>query len=83
MDHNSISDLRQSLAANPDLLKKLVVFFESELKVLDSVSSLDPALPNIGLQALAQRKAVIFLNGIIDTLKSAETVEQKKNRSFS
>lgn len=60
--------LVEALASNKDISSKLLVVLRERIEALDSVSLLDPALPNIGLQALAQRKAVAMLRELEEEL---------------
>lgn len=69
--------LVEALASNKDISSKLLVVLRERIDALDSVSLLDPAMPNIGLQALAQRKAVALLR----ELESELDIEKRTPRT--
>lgn len=77
MDTNSMELLVEALASNKDISSKLLVVLRERIDALDSVSLLDPAMPNIGLQALAQRKAVALLR----ELESELDIEKRTPRT--
>lgn len=78
MDTKSIEELKRLLSQNPDFAKALSVVLDEKLSLLDSVSGLDQNKPNIGLQALAQIKAVEILRSFKEELLSARQSQPAK-----
>lgn len=56
--------LVEALDTSQEISEKLLAVLREKITELDSVSLLDSAKPNIGLQALAQQKAVAMLKDL-------------------
>ena len=56
--------LVEALDTNQEISEKLLAVLREKITELDSVSLLDSAKQNIGLQALAQQKAVAMLKDL-------------------
>lgn len=78
MDKNSIKSLREQLSS-PSVKETLKRYFDEKIAILDSVTNLDETKPNIGLQALAQRKAVNILSDIRDEILGIESTSEKES----
>lgn len=82
MDLNPTQEIAAFLQNHPEFSLKLRVYLDEELKSLSSVMKLDPALPNLGLQALSRRTAHEHLAKVIDEIFIGQG-NDRKNKSFA
>ena len=78
MDKKSIELLRDMCASNAELQRLLSSVLDENIAALDSISSIDPSDPNIGVQALARMKAVEILKGIREEIVQPEAAQKGK-----